>query len=761
MKKKFILLLSALCIGAFAIGCSESNKGNGGSSAEQPALEFAQNKIEMLLGETKQLSLLALEEGETVVYSSNDESVLTVSQTGVVEGKGVGYAVVKATSSLGRTAFAQVNVHDPLSYPVPYLSLKYSTLTLSVGQRFQVEYTQTWLGEEVDGTVSMTSDNTAVVTVENGVLCAVGEGSAKVLVRGSSIYGETETKAISVTVLKKGAEFTLSITSKVVTVGKPLPLELYINDNGEAKLIENATFSVQNEEIAKVENGKLIALQGGNTTLQISVEYGGVTHTLSYAFRAYNPHTVTVKLLDGTVDNVFEAVYGDELSLELLNKNDVPEYTKEVKCWYANGEKLDGNVLLMPDEEVEISACFVNETEEDFSAQFINGHLLNDTQGANVEYVTSAPVGMDGQGASKDGCIKLTAHNWASMLYRFDKEMTVNEYSTITLRLYCPSSTPLLYFGVPSETFKAGNKKYEASDGVAGTRDVPLAIIETDKWVTLEMPLTAFVKAGDTLNGLDISAAGYFYIDYISVNYGLSEKDVAYQDKIFHQKITAAQNGSAEQESLLVEYYFWTKTLTAEEINTELHKSYAEKIRAIIAENFPNGLKMTITERPEQTGGSHDGIPEERFQKKDYKTDSYKDSYLMQFSTDVLARTVSLGKLAFNDYAQVTFGMFAACNYGDVKFAINGRGFTVPAQGYCRFVVQNGVLNVYNDCKGQESTLLLTTELSEGVLNGGQRLNVAIILGDWPKGTLPTGENPWAGIQVTEYHAYVLANDIQ
>ena len=123
MKKKFIFTIFALCIAACAVttvGCRQNNDSSNDSSnsGQLPALEFTQTTLEMVLGESNQLPSLSLEEGETVTYSSNNEKVATISAEGFVESKGVGSASIKATTSLGRTAFVQVVVYDPEFYPV-------------------------------------------------------------------------------------------------------------------------------------------------------------------------------------------------------------------------------------------------------------------------------------------------------------------------------------------------------------------------------------------------------------------------------------------------------------------------------------------------------------------------------------------------------------------------------------------------------------------------------------------------------------------
>ena len=86
----------------FTVGCGGGQKAEN-SQPQESVLQFETAKVEMLVGETAQLSILNLEEDETVLYTSNDERVASVTDSGLVEGKNVGSAVVKATTNQGRT----------------------------------------------------------------------------------------------------------------------------------------------------------------------------------------------------------------------------------------------------------------------------------------------------------------------------------------------------------------------------------------------------------------------------------------------------------------------------------------------------------------------------------------------------------------------------------------------------------------------------------------------------------------------------------
>ena len=236
-----------------------------------------------------------------------------------------------------------------------------------------------------------------------------------------------------------------------------------------------------------------------------------------------------------------------------------PEYNKEVKCWYVGGVEVTGDHFVMPDEDVEVSVRFVNETKDDFSSQFSSGHLLGDVQ-ANVKYINEPFVDSKGVSSDFNGYVRYGDNTWASLSYKFDNPVVVNEYASVKMKVYMPDTALLLYFGyATSENWSAENptKRYEASAGLHKTGDVPLCIIPENEWAVIEMPLSAFVdEIGEQLNGISIAVAkGAIYIDYIIVNEGLAVNDPVYMDNLLCQDVLTAENGSNAQINAIMTYY--------------------------------------------------------------------------------------------------------------------------------------------------------------------------------------------------------------
>ena len=767
MKKKFVLILIALCviICAFtATACKRSEESDASSQSESSeetslsSLTFTERKIEMLVGETRRLSHTNLYDGETVTYTTNDASVASVTDNGVVSGNGVGTAVVKAMSSMGRSGLVEIAVYDPETYPTPYLSVKQSDVALFVGDELEIVYTYTYLGKTIDCTAQITSDNTSVVTLENAMIRAVGVGTANVLIRANSSHGEAS-KNIKVSVTEKQTEFYPSFVGKEIYAGNSLALTMYVNENGVVKTVENATFAVANADIATIKDGKLIPLAGGDTTIACTFEYDGENYEKELPIHVYGSHTCAFKYADGSVDYIVDALYGDTIPLVLKNPKGNPEYNKEIKRWYVNGKAVEEEYFVMPDEDVEVSVRFINETDDNFEKNFTNGYLLNNLA-AQIRYVKEPLTDSTGKVSDFGGYMRFFTNSYGSLIYRFEEAVKVNEYSTIRIRLYVTEDTPLLYFGIPSEekwpedssspeyAAKRMDKKYEAGAGAHSSGDVPYVRLPAREWTVLEMPLSAFANVGEDLNGISIAAAsiavngvydrgGELLIDYISVNYGYFATDIGFQDDYYYDLILAEENGSEAQAAAIGEYLRWSLTLNEEERASETHLANVSAIKALIAEAYGAERQVTATmgNLPAVDGGQYKGdlnIVGIGNVHPAYKTE-YNNFYMTQFGKAPYTGTFTFNKVNYNAYSEVSFGLFAIAG-GNGKITVGDKSFSfATSEHYFKVTIKDGVLTMTDDSKtnidGGET--VITTALSTDVLNGTAGLVINFEFDKW------------------------------
>ncbi|MBR1789146.1 MAG: leucine-rich repeat protein [Bacteroidaceae bacterium] len=114
---------------------------------------------------------------KTVTWTSSDESVCTVSSTGLVVATGVGTTTITATTADGGlTATCTVNV----TKPVTGITLNHCEYTLDgLGKSFLLTATVT-PDDATDKSVTWKSYNESVCIVANGMVVSVGYGSAVV-----------------------------------------------------------------------------------------------------------------------------------------------------------------------------------------------------------------------------------------------------------------------------------------------------------------------------------------------------------------------------------------------------------------------------------------------------------------------------------------------------------------------------------------------------------------------------------------------------
>ncbi len=136
---------------------------------------------------------------QNVTWSSDNTSVATVDANGKVTAVAQGTATITATAQDGseEKAVCSVTVNAAAAVPVESVSLSPSTLTLEAGKSGTLTAAIT-PNNATNQAVTWTSSDTAIATVKNGVVTAVGAGEAIITVTTAD-GGLTDTCTVTVT----------------------------------------------------------------------------------------------------------------------------------------------------------------------------------------------------------------------------------------------------------------------------------------------------------------------------------------------------------------------------------------------------------------------------------------------------------------------------------------------------------------------------------------------------------------------------------
>lgn len=272
MKIEINLLLGTILTLLLLCTCSK-----GGDDTKEPALvevtgiQLSQNSLSLKIGEKATLTATVSPSNatdKTVLWSSSQTSVATVSNAGQVTAIGNGTTVITATAG-NKSAKCTVTVQEGV-IAVELVSLSEEELILGEGETATLVVTI--LPEDAtDKAVTWTSSDEAVATVSNGVVTAVKEGTATIT---ATAGGKSAQCTVTV---KKGVVavtgITLSQTSLSLEEGKSATLTATVQPSNATD--KTVSWSSSNTSIATVSNGVITAVKEGTATITASA--GGKT----------------------------------------------------------------------------------------------------------------------------------------------------------------------------------------------------------------------------------------------------------------------------------------------------------------------------------------------------------------------------------------------------------------------------------------------------------------------------------------------------
>lgn len=211
---------------------------------------------------TPKVTLSPAKNTEKITWSSSDDSVATVSQSGVIKASGKGTAVITAQTRNGIKAFCTVYAVRPITK----LVTSESKISLIVGANdYQLSYTA--FPEDNNDTARWYSSNEKVATVsDEGMVHAVSDGNAKIYVESSG-----KKKAYTTVSVGLGAD-KVSFTSAplALAVGKNTALKASASRiDGKHPINRKAVITqISGEEYGYyAPNGKLYGLKPGKVVM--------------------------------------------------------------------------------------------------------------------------------------------------------------------------------------------------------------------------------------------------------------------------------------------------------------------------------------------------------------------------------------------------------------------------------------------------------------------------------------------------------------
>ena len=244
---------------------------------------------------------------KTVYWTSSDTSIVTV-RNGIVTAIGKGTATITVYTTNGKTATCTVTVTKLVSHIV------LDQTNVSIEKNETLILTASILPSDADNAdLSWTSSNTAVVTVENGVLNACGKGTATITV--STANGVSATCTVTVTV--SASNISLNAETINLTQGDEFALTatVYPVDANDKSIVWKSSAP----SVVEVDSdGKLIAISTGIAIITAETSNGVVANcVITVSEIAINLDNNSIQMVEGSSAVLIATITPDTA----MNKN--------------------------------------------------------------------------------------------------------------------------------------------------------------------------------------------------------------------------------------------------------------------------------------------------------------------------------------------------------------------------------------------------------------------------------------------------------
>ena len=276
------------------------------------SVSITQPSAEMLIGETVQLKA-SVSPGDatdkTVSWASSKQSVATVSETGLVTAIAEGSSTITASAG-GKNGSCIVTVSKGV-IAVSSVDLNKTELSLVEGDS-EALFVSIKPDDATDKTVTWSTSNASIATVDNGKVTAIKEGEATITAR---VGDKSATCKVVVTKKVIAVEsVVLNKTSVELVEGDAETLTATVKpDNATDKTV---TWSTSDAAIATVDNGKVTAVKEGEATITAKAGDKSATCKVVVAKKVIAVESVelnktSVELVEGEAETLTATVKPD------------------------------------------------------------------------------------------------------------------------------------------------------------------------------------------------------------------------------------------------------------------------------------------------------------------------------------------------------------------------------------------------------------------------------------------------------------------
>ena len=251
-------LLLLLCFLGFFVACETTPE-----EIAVTSVAISPSSLEMIVGESAQLYVTILPSvasNKTVIWTSSKQSVATVTNSGMVTALSEGTSTVSAMAG-GVSANCVVTVSNGI---VAVLSIAINPASLALDEGESAQLTAIVSPDNAtDKTITWSSSDATIASVENGSVTAHKEGTAIITAQAGDKSASCVVKVSKKTIPVESIE--LNKTSLNLTEGESETLTATLKpDNATDKTV---TWSSSDSAIASVENGNVTAHKEGIATI--------------------------------------------------------------------------------------------------------------------------------------------------------------------------------------------------------------------------------------------------------------------------------------------------------------------------------------------------------------------------------------------------------------------------------------------------------------------------------------------------------------